>query len=456
MDMQPRALGGARVLSRRSILKGRVASAICLLPALYFAGCAAFALWNAGSYATALPQFLRYVAVPGLLAAWLGYLALRGTRSARVRAGGVFVALLVAMLAFEARMAQRYVAALRSVADIPSAAWMTAVGAQDGLPPAKTPQRVNDELGTVRLEDALLGGLSGELTLACRRDGAPILYRADRYGFRNPDAIYARPVERLLIGDSFVEGICLPDGRDLVGRARALQPATAGLGIRGAGPLGELAILGRFGPAIRPRWVVFVLYEGNDWENLEHELRYPWLRGALDRGARFGPARMPDALRERVDRIVAGWLAAAPVSAPAELRETNLLRNTLALHQTWSQLGLGYPKVARRLPVYSRILARAREIAAGWGGRVALLYVPQTSRLIGLLPDGFVYDQVRAQVAAAAAENRVPFVDLSPAFLAAPDGLSFYGADGHFSERGAALAAALIDKALRGEGEGSR
>lgn len=455
MDVQAIVLNGRRARSRRSILKSRIASALCVVPAFYCGGCLLFALWNWHSYATAWPQFLRYVAAPGLLLALLMGVALFGSRIGRVMLGSIGIAILIAMFAFEARMEGRYAAALEDLGDAPSGQWMEAAGVANNLPPGRTPQKVNDDLGVLRLEDAVLSGVPGAGVLLCSHDGVPIVYRADRYGYRNPDSVHDRPIDRMLLGDSFVEGICLPEAEDLVAQARALDPATAGVGLRGAGPLTELAVLGRYGPVIRPKWVVIVFYEGNDWENLAHELRYVWLRGSLARDARFGPAIMPQALRERFEQVVRRWNEGAAVEAPLALRKTNLLRNTLALHQTWTQLGLGYPQVAPDLPVYGHILARARSIAAAWGGHVALMYVPQTSRLIGVLPDGFVYDQVRRQVMRAAANNAIPLIDLSPAFTAAPHRLALYGHDGHFSARGAALAASMLDRALK-RSEGSQ
>ena len=455
MEVQAIALGGRRQRSPRSILKSRVASALCVVPALYCGGCLLFALWNASTYASAWPQFFRYVVAPALLfALFMGY-ALFGSRVARVTLGGTGIALLLGMFAFEARMEGRYAAALEELGDVPSDAWMKAAGVTEGLPPARGPQRLNEDMRVARLDQATLSGVPNARVLLCTRGGQPVIYQADRYGFRNPDTIYAAPVDRMLVGDSFVEGICLPDQQALVGQARALSPATVGLGVRGSGPLFELAMLGRFGPAIRPKWVVMVFYEGNDWENLEHEVDYPWLDGALDKDARFGPAIMPQDQRARIEQVLGQWDADNPVEVPMELRRSNLLRNSLALHQTWTQLGLGYPKVAPAMPVYGEILARTRAIAAGWGGRVALMYVPQTSRLTGLFPDGFVYDEIRDQVSNAAKRNGIPMIDLSPVFAATPHRLSLYGHDGHLSARGAALAASVLDQGIKAQ-EGAR
>ncbi len=290
--------------------------------------------------------------------------------------------------------------------------------------------------------------MPGARTLLCAERGKPVLYRADRYGFRNADTVYSRPVETMFLGDSFVEGICLPDGRDLVGQFRARHPETIAIGSRGAGPLLELAMLGRFGPVIRPKRVVIVFYEGSDWENLDHELRRSWLVPALRADADFGPAIMPAATIARSQPILRKWFATRPPGMMAVIRGAHIPRNLLALHQTWTQLGLGYPKAAPEFPEYAQILARAKTIASTWGGEVVLAYVPQTGRLIGLIPNQFVFDQVRDKVRAAAATNRLPLIDLTPVFLNEPRPIALYAADGHLSALGAGLAARSIDAAL--------
>jgi hypothetical protein len=417
---------------------------LCLIPALYWGGVVLFALWNARSYASEVPQLLRYVVAPGLLAVMFLAVGLFGSRVNRVRLGGTGIALLLALFAYEVRLEGQYVSALLGLTNMPSRALMRKMGVAHAMPPAHTLAKLNREMGVQQLDAAVLSGMPWERVLLCSHDGRAIIYQADRYGFRNPDTVYNRPVDRLMVGDSFVEGICLPDGMDLVSQVRALGTNVVGIGIRGAGPLLELAMLGRFGPVIRPRQVVIVFYEGNDWDNLGHEVKYPWLRGALGPNARFGSATMSEMAKDKAEAIIANWTVDDRSRASLALARANLLRNSLALHQTWTQLGLGYPKAAREMPVYDRIVMRSKALVTAWGGQLVILYVPQTSRFIGLFPHGFVYDRIRDRVAMAASRNKVPMIDLSPHFAAAPDPLALFASDGHLSVRGARVAATAL------------
>ena len=434
--------------SSRSVLKGRIASAICAVPALYCLGILSFALYNGHQYASAGPQLCRYILVPGALFAAFASVAAHASRRTRLTVGLTGIAVILALFAFELKLQAAAFSAVSELVSVPAAAALDSADVSHGLPPAGTPKKLTRLLGITTLADSVVGGMPGARTLLCGGRGQPVIYRADRYGFRNADTVYDRAVQTMFLGDSFVEGICLPQGLDLVGQFRARNPATVGIGSRGAGPLLELAMLGRFGPAIRPRHVVMVFYEGNDWENLDHELRRAWLVPALRAGADFGPAVMPAATIERAQPILQQWFTQRPPGMMAVVRGAHIPRNLLALHQTWTQLGLGYPKAAPEFPEYARILARAKAIAATWDGEVRLAYVPQTSRLIGVFPHQFVFDQVRDKVRAAATANRIPLIDLTPVFLNTSRPIALYGADGHLSAAGASLAARTIDAAL--------
>lgn len=429
--------------SPRSVAKARIASALCLIPGIYCIGIVAFALRNAPDYATALPQFLRYIAAPGLLAILFALVAVKGSRVLRVNLGGAACIVLVVLFVNETRLEAQYLSAVSDLFTTPVVDASEKVARVHGLPPGRTVKSLNQSLGTARLQDAVVGGLPKSQVDLCTLNNRAITYQADRYGFRNPEAAYARPTDLLVVGDSFVEGICLLEGEDLMGRLRATRQDVVGLGIRGAGPLMNLAILGRYGAALRPNWTVVVFYEGNDWEDLERELSVPWLREGLENNAVFGPTSLSSELIGRAEAQVDRWAAESAPDSKDLLRKTHTLRNFLALHQTWTQVGLGYPKVARRIPQFDQALARMRRIVGSWRGRLALAYIPQTSRFVGALPDQFVYDQLRKQVLASAMAQGIPIIDLTPGMSRQTRPIDLYR-DGHFNAKGARFAAEAI------------
>ena len=443
------------VRSGWSVAKGRIASALCLLPALYCAGVVLFALSHAPDYATALPQLLRYIIVPALIALGLTIVAVRASRLTRVNVGGVACGLLLAFFMTEAVLEMRYVASIKAMLTATTVEQPSGLNGNRALPPGWTVKRLNREIGTTELRHAVLSNPPHTTVNLCLRNGYPVSYKTGRFGFRNPESAFTSRPELMLVGDSFVEGICLPDGLDLAGQVRRRTNSLLSLGTRGAGPLLELAMLGRYGPAIRPKLAVIAFYEGNDWENLATELRLPWLRQALANDADFGPTTLTPETARRSREQIERWNRQGAPDFSEVLARTNIKRNFLALHQTWTQLGLGYPTAARRIPEYDRILQRYREIAGKWGGRVVIAYIPQNTRYIGLLPRDFVFDELRDMVRDSAATQNIPFIDLTPVYSAQKNPLDVYG-ENHLTPAGASLSADVLVRELRKLERGGR
>jgi hypothetical protein len=418
-----------------------------LLPAVYFLATAAFALLHYRDYASETPQFLRYVFFPAVIGLVLLVALIVAPARIGIRLSINVMAILVGLFAYEALMTARVLNILLGNFGAGEASALHNSGSFDGLPPGYTAKRLNRRLASSELPAAILSGLPNSQVLLCWDGDKPVSYRADRYGFNNPDNVYEHPVQVAVIGDSFVEGICQPPGRDITGQLRNNFPESVSLATRGSGPLFELAVLGRFGKALKPRHIVVAFFEGNDWENLEGELEDQWLPAALSPGADFGPAKLPDDVLAKATVAIAGVREknAAPVEV---VLRTRIVRNFFALSQTAVQLGLAYPKVAPDLPEYAEVLRRAKELASSWGGDLTLLYVPQNARYIGALPHGFVHDRLRNKVLAAAAEAGVDVIDLVELLGKESNPEDYYGRDAHFSERGAAFAAAAIAKKI--------
>ena len=274
-----------------------------------------------------------------------------------------------------------------------------------------------------------------------------ITYTADRYGFNNPDRLYDSPLDLMLLGDSFVEGFCLPPGEDLASRLRKSGVNAASMGIRGNGPLIELATLGRFGQIFRPRHVVLVFFEGNDWENLEAELTEPWLRAALAPDANYGSQ---STAQETLDRaqIMMAEDNKDRITVADLLTKTEVFRNFVALQQTFTRLGLIYPKIARPMPEFRQILHRAKAISQRWGGTFSMVYVPRVDRFLGAFSSDHAFDQLRTIVLDAAGAEGIEVIDLREALGNQHDPARMYAPDGHFSRDGAAFAADVISRRL--------
>lgn len=417
---------------------------LCLGIAAYFIATALFALWSGRDFASETPQFIRYVAVPTIIAIGFVMCALFASPDTRAIVAASSIAVLGGMFAFELVMTARSYSATSGLVSLPDKGWLRAQNVDESLPPSRTAKALNTAMGVKSLSEAVLGGIPGKRVYLCSSGGKPVFYQADRFGFNNPEDAYGAPVDVMIVGDSFVEGICLNPGQDLVGQIRKNGPSTVGVGNRGAGPVFELAALGRYGPELRPRTVVLAFFEGNDWENLEQELKTPYLRQALSPDAQFGPVDLKAETLARARPVISDWQSIRMPGPLEVLQRTNSLRNFLALQKTSLHLGIAYPKAPPVIEEYNAVLARTKAVAASWGGRVILLYIPLQDRFLGLVNRDFVYDQVRSKVLSAADQNAIPVVDLAPIFKGHPKPQSLYGPDAHFSTLGAGVAAKAV------------
>src|SRR3546814_19768287 len=110
-------------------------------------------------------------------------------------------------------------------------------------------------------------------------------------------------------------------------------------------------MLGRYGPHLRPKSVVMAFFEGNDWENLDDELKQPYLRQALATAARFGSPTLPEATIRRAERVISGWLSAETPGAMEVFERSKMMRNFVELNYPGVQLGTAYPKTDRKCVV---------------------------------------------------------------------------------------------------------
>ncbi|HVP13605.1 MAG TPA: hypothetical protein VMV94_20690 [Phycisphaerae bacterium] len=94
----------------------------------------------------------------------------------------------------------------------------------------------------------------------------PCTFSIDARGFRNATALDRADV--VVLGDSFVEGSHVSDEHPWPVRlARLSGLSVYSLGVSGYSPARELATLRRFGTALKPSFVIFMLYEGNDFHS---------------------------------------------------------------------------------------------------------------------------------------------------------------------------------------------
>ncbi len=214
----------------------------------------------------------------------------------------------------------------------------------------------------------------------CNERGQYLVYKSDRHGFNNPDAIWDSPsVDIAVVGDSFVQGACAPDNDGMVDRARKVNPSIVNLGIGGNEPLTNLATLREYAPAIHPKKIVWVHYAGNDLSGMMQWAHIPWLRRYVDDPNFSQNLVAHDAdIARMMDEFFAQGLGSLNRYERSPLRQ--ILRNPmLALKVTAlrERLGITHNDGASfDFDLLERVFARTKELADGLGAEVSVITLP--------------------------------------------------------------------------------
>lgn len=128
-----------------------------------------------------------------------------------------------------------------------------------------------------------LSAVSHSVTINCNENGYFSFFNSDRYGFNNPDEEWDKEkIEYLIVGDSFAMGSCVNRPNDIASVLRKLsKKSVLNLGYGGNGPLLEYASLKEY-LSTNTNKVLWFFYEGNDFYNLDNEIRDPILAKYLN------------------------------------------------------------------------------------------------------------------------------------------------------------------------------
>lgn len=289
-------------------------------------------------------------------------------------------------------------------------------------------------------------GPSSATIRLCDEDRPTLTYESDRYGFDNPDSAWSsRPDGVTVIGDSYAVGVCVPAADAIPGVLRR-ERAVLNLGMTGAGPLQELAVLREYASQVRSKTVVWVFYEGNDLWDLPREAQRAWLVSYLK-------PEHTQRLRERAAELNAGyrvWIDSIVRSTPEETSPPQRLNlrdvAKLTAIRTLLPVAIPFPRTGEALGLLPEIFARAKEDVASWGGELVVVYMPAYRRYRTMIGDPF---PSRAKVLESLRALEIPTVDLHEAFVATGDPKSLWVTPrSHLTVAGYKVAADAIARAL--------
>jgi hypothetical protein len=225
------------------------------------------------------------------------------------------------------------------------------------------------------------------------------------------------------------------------------------VGAGGNGPLLELASIREYLPTVKPRLVLWLFGEVHTPEYFEDEVNNPLTLRYLDPSFSQGLADR----QEQIDHAIANYfdrgiqVEEAKRSLAHRTRDFAALKDTRMLMYYFVTARSSQPKPHAEFDarLYERILLEGVRTVSQWGGTVAVVYWPDSSRY----PAGPGYsprnvqalDEARDKILAIAKRNGVAAIDLSHSFpekdAAAGNARFFYPFPAHFKPAGYRLAA---------------
>lgn len=126
-------------------------------------------------------------------------------------------------------------------------------------------------LDKVNLNNLPLSGYNQAKILLCLNEyNKPIYYNSDKNGFNNE--IYQEQNDILLIGDSYVQGMCVKNSQNFNGQFKKFNFNTTSLGVAGNGPLLEYATFKEFMSQYKFKKLILFITPDNDFYDLSNEI----------------------------------------------------------------------------------------------------------------------------------------------------------------------------------------
>jgi hypothetical protein len=231
-----------------------------------------------------------------------------------------------------------------------------------------------------------LGGVSNILTVLCNETGQYVNYRSDEKGFNNPLGLFRGNVDIIALGDSFTQGVCPAPKHHMISLIRKKYPFTINLGMVSNGPLINLAALKEYGPALKPKVVLWFHFPGNDFDDLDHELTSPLKRRYLVDGFSQNLVRRQREVDELLGRFLNDGIKKQEsrkiprikrlVLTTSQKAKGAILLRSFRQWALWTYFKKPKPS-AGNFVQFRKIMEMAKRIVSAWNGKLVFVYLPQ-------------------------------------------------------------------------------
>ncbi len=281
-----------------------------------------------------------------------------------------------------------------------------------------------------------IGSISNVTTVFDNENGAHMIYRSDEHGFNNPPGLYSfsSGANLAAVGDSYTQGACVQPGENAVDQLRGSYPGALNFGAAGTGPIVALAAFREYVEPMKPRIVLWIFAESNDFDSDEYDLQPYLTRYLEDKSYRQGLL----SLQPEIDRQVSASLDSfLELTRSDENRDRVRFAGTTAMnlltlgvlrsHLGWYRAGSGVDWERLRA-----IITLMRDTTRSWGGELYFVYMPY--RLRGLKqPEPNAGYQLQPALFHLLDELSIPALNLRETFEAQADlaALFPFGRAGH-------------------------
>ena len=309
-----------------------------------------------------------------------------------------------------------------------------------------------------------LSGLSYGKSVFCNELGFWTTLPNDIYGFNNPSNIYNEKIDIVILGDSFARGACVDIKDSLAGLIRNNTNFNVSSLANGGGPLIELATLIEYGKKLKPRYLLWLFYEGNDHENIFFEKDVQVLNKYLTTDFDQNLINR----QKEINNVVVDYINYESNKKRQVFYgpETNIKKNLFLKKLRQVETNIKNFLFLRKLrhvvrtaifkkyyykyepDLFRNILEKAKNISDENNINFYFVYIPTFHRNAYDLPQDYLY---RDEVLQAAEDLKINIIDFQNRLIKEKDILSHYALrrHNHFNEKGYRLLFDEINKNLK-------
>ena len=310
-----------------------------------------------------------------------------------------------------------------------------------------------------------LANISNSKLVFCNESGKRIIYKSDRYGFRNKDKIWdENEVDIVIVGDSLVHGACVDDEyvtSNLL--AKISGKKVLNLGTQGHGPLLQLAALKEYAFSKKPKVILWYYSEANDLSNLMYEMKFEkiekYINKSYSQDLLSSQSLIDKQLIKLVELVKNSEDGIISKDKKNEVDFISLVKLTklrafssLFFPENKSLVRYKYSKF-NSMDEYFKVLKIANNLVKSWDGELIFVYHPHLTRYMASYAFQHGERQYVKFIKSVKSLN-IRIIDLKKILfddIENPKSLYHFGLPGHPSEYGYELTAKKFNSFLKEE-----